>query len=195
VDVIRGGKFVAAALGALLLLSGCETGKVTVLAEQAGAQIGRTYAWHPAAGLRQGSPQVDNDIIRGRIEGAIDRTLAAKGYTRVASPAEADLLVAYHVGVREKTDVRVDQTAPMGMACGHYRCGGWGWGYYGAPTTSVSTYTYHEGNLMIDFTDSHSDKLVWRAVNQGQVSSKTSEQQNIDKIVTKTLEALPPPRV
>jgi hypothetical protein len=41
----------------------------------------------------------------------------------------------------------------------------------------------------------HRDKLVWRAVNQGQANSKAAEQQNIDKIVMKTLGALPPPKV
>ena len=180
---------------ALVALGGCTTpGSVTVLsAAPAATPLGQSYAWGPR--VPGGAPAADNDIVRSRIEASANRVLAAKGY-RLAAPDTAQLLFAYHIGLQQKTGTRVDQSTsmgvPVGMTCGRHRCtGGWGWGYYGPPQTSVTTYDYTEGSLIVDAVDRASGKLAWRAVYRQRIDAKSAEQERIDRAVDAALKTLP----
>lgn len=185
----------AAAVG-LLALAGCATGgKVMVLTEGPAVPLGHSYAWQAMGQGQHGSPLVDNDIIRGRIESSANRVLQAKGY-HMAAPASADVLIAYHIGLQQKTETRVDQApsmgVPTGMVCGRQRCAtGWGWGYYGPPETSVRTYDYIEGSLIIDAVDRASGKLVWRALYREKIDTKSAEPARIDRVIDNAMKTLP----
>lgn len=185
----------AAAAVTCLAMAGCESagGKVSVLAGQTPI-AGSTYAWAPDAQPGAGDPRVDNDIIRDRIMTAIDTNLAAEGYRQV-SPSQAKVLVAYHVGLQNKTDYSATSMgAPRGgMACGRRRCvGGYGWGMYGAPMdVDVRSINYVEGALMLDLIDTAIAKLAWRATSQKRIDEKDATQDGLNAMVADMIKALP----
>ena len=185
----------AAAAAACLAMAGCESpgGKVSVLSGQTPI-AGSTYAWAPDAQPGAGDPRVDNDIIRERITTAVDTNLAAKGYRQV-SPAQAKVLVAYHIGLQNKTDYSATSMgAPGGgVACGRRGCvGGYGWGMYGAPVdVDVRAINYTEGALMLDLIDSASGKLAWRATSQKRVDAKDVTQDGLNAVVADMIKTLP----
>ena len=178
------------------LLVGCATGgNVTVLSDAPASGLGSSYAW--AKSTTSGDPRVDNDIVRDRMESAIERAMTAKGY-RKADAATADILLAYHVGIRDGSETRVDQT-PSVMAppvmCGRFGCSsGYRWGYYGAPAVSVREIQYTEGSLMVNVHDRATEKLVWRAVYDQRLTGKGGDQTTFDKAAAAALKTLPAAR-
>jgi len=184
---------VAAALAACLPLVGCESpgGKVSVLTGNQPLP-GSTYAWAPAQ-AGSGDPRVDNDIIRERFRTAVDTNLAAKGYSLV-EPAQAKLLVSYHVGLQNKTDYSATSMGgPGGMACGIRGCiGGYGWGMYGAPMdVDIRSINYTEGAVMLDLVDTATGKLAWRATSQKRIDQKDGTQEGLNAIIADMVKTLP----
>jgi predicted Rdx family selenoprotein len=193
--LLRSGLMAAAAV---LSLAACESpgGKVSVLTGGSVAvQPGATYAWAPSGQAGSGDPRVDNDIVRERIQTAVDTNLAAKGY-RQADAGSAQLLVQYHIGLQNKTDTQVNTMGGgmgPGMACGRRGCiGGYGWGMYGAPMDiDVSHIDYTEGTLMLDLVDRASGKLAWRATSQKRLDQKDADQAGVNAIVGDMVKSLP----
>lgn len=181
-------------VGAALLLSGCETpgGKVSVLASDSVALTpGATYAWAPHPAGSSTDPRLANDIIDQRIHNAIDQALAAKGYRRVASPASAQLQVAYYAALQDRQETEVDSWGGnAGTMCGIRGCIS-GWGLYGAPQVDVRNIDYTQGTLMIDITDRTSGRLAWRATSDKRVDASDASQASINAIVMDMTKALP----
>jgi hypothetical protein len=185
----------AAAIAACLPLVGCESpgGQVSVLSGNT-PLAGSTYAWAPDGQPGTGDPRVDNDIIRERIKTAVDTNLAAKGYSQV-DPAQAKLLVSYHIGLQNKTDYSAtSMSGPGGMACGVRGCiGGYGWGMYGAPRdVDIRSINYVEGAVMLDLADAASGKLAWRATSQKRIDQKDGTQDGLNAIIADMVKTLPP---
>ncbi|MBO9709531.1 MAG: DUF4136 domain-containing protein [Caulobacter sp.] len=187
----------ATAIAACLSMTGCESpgGKVSVLQGSAPIAPGSTYAWAPVKNPGSGDPRVDNDIVRERIRIAVDTNLAAKGYRQVSDPRQAQLVVAYHIGLQNRTDYSATSMgAPGGgVACGPRGCiGGYGWGMYGAPMdVDVRSINYTEGALMLDLVDAASGKLAWRATSQKRVDAKDTAQDAINAVVADMTKTLP----
>lgn len=193
----------AASVALGLMLAGCESpgGKVSVLSGDTSAlAAGSTYAWAPVTDPGGSDPRVENDIIRDRIKSAVDTALAGKGYRQV-SASQAKLLVAYHIGLQNKTDYSATSMGgPVGggVACGRRGCvGGYGWGMYGAPVdVDVHAINYVEGALMLDLVDAGTGKLAWRATSQKRVDAKDADQAALNAQLadmTKTLPGATPP--
>src|SRR5258705_5638990 len=118
----------AIAMGGLLVAAGCSSLKVNVIRDHAiTIPPGSTWAWAPPPAEKKPDeldPRVNNSIIHGRVQQAVDRELAQKGY-RQTDPNSADFLVADRVGVKDARQA-VTQTVTVGPAYS----GGWGCGYY-----------------------------------------------------------------
>jgi hypothetical protein len=106
-------------------------------------------------------------------------------------------VLAYRVGVQAKSQLET-QTTPGGyygggpMMCGRFGCGGgWGWGYYGAPQTSVTQINYTEGGLMLDVMAGKSETLVWRALYKDRVTADSATQASLDEVATRLIQSLP----
>lgn len=188
----------AAAFATLLALTACGTpgGDVSVLqSDSVSVAPGSTYAWQPitSATQRSADPRVANDIIQGRLETAVDTALAAKGFRKVSSPTQATLLVAYYVGLQNRTDTRVDTVggAPA-MACGFRGCVG-GWGMYGPPMTEVQNINYTEGTIILDLVDRASGKLAWRSTSQRRIDDGDGAQPILNAILADMTKSLPGP--
>jgi hypothetical protein len=192
--------FTAAALGlTAVTLASCgptDYSSVTVLAEPTPVN-GRTFAWQQVATAPgpQSNPEIDNPIFKQRVETAVNAAMAAKGYQLVNAGSSPDLLLAYRVGTQQKSQLDVQQyPGYVGgpMMCGRFGCGGgWGWGYYGAPQTSVTQVNYTEGGLMLDIMDGKTGTLEWRALYKDRVTAATAEQASLNAIAVKTLASLP----
>jgi len=179
------------AIGALLAAAGCSSLKVDVIRDAAIAiPPGSTWAWAPEPAEKRPDeldPRVNNTIIHGRVQQAVEAVLAQKGYRR-ADAASADFLVAYRVGAKDSRQM-VTQTVPVGPVYG----GGWGWGYYGPPPMAISReVTYTEGALMVDMTQRSTNKLAFRAIGLDRdVTGADGTEAEIQKTVTKLLSTLP----
>lgn len=181
----------ATAITAALVLTGCQGagGDVSVLSSSSVApRPGASYAWAPVS--NSGDPRVANDIVDQRIRAAIDSALAAKGYRQVSDPASADLTVTYHVALQDRTEIRADTFGADPVYCGLRGCFG-GWGYYGAPTTTIRNIDYTEGTLLLDITDRASGQLAWRATSQRRVDQSDSDQASLNAIVLDMTQSLP----
>ncbi len=157
-----------------------------------------SYAWISAEplirqvdGVTQG-PRI-SPIDDQRIRAAVDGRLAAKGWKRLESPDEADLVVSYGLGAQEKTDVYATPTS--GLYYGHYGYGRHGYGYGGGYGGSiVRTKQYTEGTLTVEFFDRRTKQAAWVGWASKRLSkSRANRQEVIDKAVAKILTDFPSP--
>jgi hypothetical protein len=110
-------------------------------------------------------PSAEDEVVRQRVKGAIEQTLASKGFQQV-DPAQADFLVDYKFAVR-----RFNETVPAvygggypGLVCGPFRC--WaGWGY-GPAFVGYENIHFREGMIVFDFFQRDTRHLVYRAVGE-----------------------------
>ena len=117
------------------------------------------------------SKEVCEDLKK-QIEADIERDLTAKGLTQVTGPS--DLNIRYTFGSARKVEV---ETYPAG--------------WYGLGTRAVRV-PYAEGTLVIDFRDSSSHSLVWRAVASEEKTDATKIEGKINDMVKKSIEKYPP---
>jgi Domain of unknown function (DUF4136) len=106
---------------------------------------------------RDHSKGVHNPLVAQRIQDAIKADLTSRGYVYTDNAADADFLVDFTVGAKERTDI---QTYPQPYS-GWYGYGGPGW--WGGPYwgSGVNVQQYTEGTLSIDFFDAHTHRPVW----------------------------------
>ena len=170
--------FAVASVVALLPIAGCESpsGQVTVLQSPSVAVTpGSSYAWAATPAADTPDPRIDNDITRERLRTAVDTALAAKGYRQAVDPAAAQLLVAYHVSLRESPFTRGGSGPPL---CGMSDCV---WGVFRAPATSA---------MVLDLTDRASGRLAWRATSETRTAPNAT-QAGLNAIVMDMTKTLP----
>jgi len=138
-----------------------------------------TYDWGPPDGLPVGDPRLDNNpFFNDYLQGAIEKSLARKGYDR-AVHGGADLLIHYHAAVNQKIDVYgVD-----------HRYG------YCYENCEPEYSNYEQGTLVVDVVDAHTNKVVWRGWAQDSMNGIIDHQQRlaqqVDDSVTRMMERLP----
>src|ERR1039457_6961361 len=124
----------------------------------------RTFAIRDGQ-LNSKNPALNSELVKKRIETAIERDLTAKGLT-VAS-GRSDLNVRYHFGSARKAEVE------------RYPAGWRGWG------TRVVRVPYTEGTLVIDLRDATTHSLVWRGIAREDKSDAAKIQGKLDDMVKK----------
>jgi hypothetical protein len=127
--------------------------------------VGATWAWAPRDTIvsqYEMDPAAQNPMLHQWVQGAIEQEMQQRGFRQVGSAGEATLLLSYHVGIRRETQL---QTTTTGMSAGWY--GGYGWGYYGAPTFATSTtreVQYTSGGLLMYIRDRVTNRVGWRGL-------------------------------
>ncbi|MDJ0850810.1 MAG: DUF4136 domain-containing protein [Myxococcota bacterium] len=151
----------------------------------------RAYAWYPRGQAPTGDVRLDNDLFRNRIVAAVDRTLAARGFTRVEG-REPEFYVDYHLSTQERLSV---QTMNRGWAMGphgaHWGRAGWG----GVGWTDTHVDQYEEGTLVIDFADASARRLAWRGSGTRRLSRNPRPEQitqRVNEAVDEILAQFPP---
>lgn len=131
----------------------------------------------------------DNSLKHKRIESAVARELTGKGLRQVDLNQQPDLLVYYWFSTKEKQQIQ--STGPTAGAYG-WR-GGYGWGAgYGS---TVTTYEYTEGTLILDLVEPTKKELVWRATIVGTLQDTPKDNIELgNKAIAKAFESYPPKR-
>jgi hypothetical protein len=153
---------------------------------------GATYAWAPVSAemLSGADPRVANAAFRQKVEHAVDQALAAKGFKKAPGVAQAQLLVAYHVGLKPKSATKPNRMALPQAACASPGCNS-SWGAYGPPQVEMRTFDYTQGTLVLDLMDGKSGQLAWRATTQKPVVNKEPSQARLNQIANEMTAKLP----
>lgn len=122
-----------------------------------------TWAWGRKDTVSQyeSDPAAENLDLHRLVQESIEGALAHKHWKKIDDPNQAQLLVTYHIGVKRGEQIQT-QTMTTG---GWY--GGYGWGYYGAPTYVVMNSTpipYNQGALLVIVRDRASNLVAWNGL-------------------------------
>lgn len=115
----------------------------------------RTFAWiDDIPYITEESSVRVSPLTLQKIQAAIQSELERMGYTYVPNRDEADFIIAYTIGTRDK--IRVS-SYPIDYP------GNWGWHVRGSyfHIREISAHTYSEGTLGVDIFDGASNKPVW----------------------------------
>lgn len=152
-----------------------------------------------AAPLSVNDPMLENSITNSRLRADLAQAFEGKGYA-VTSQQNADFLVAYYAGTKEKFDTTYwgPSYAP-GWRYSYRGRRGWAWPYYGAGwydsayrgygpgRMSVSSYT--QGQVIVDVTDPRTNELLWRGQGVEPVSNDPVKYANALQGVVKAIVA------
>ena len=157
----RAAGFVLAILGLSALSVACESPIRVSTDIDPGASFAthETFAWISAEPLIQqvkgaieGPPL--SPIDDTRIRAAVSTELSLKGWRELEDPGEADLIVSYGLGTKERTEI---YETPSGGAW-HRR--GYGYGaWYGG--SGVRTRQVTEGTITLEFFDRRTKQAAW----------------------------------
>jgi hypothetical protein len=167
---------------AALILTGCATLSVSSHTDRGLVWSKyKTFDWGPADPLPAGDPRLDKDsYFQDRVEGAIEKAMAAHGFERSARSEKPDLLIHYHASITDRLDVdRLDRDRGY---CVNAECG--------------SRVTHHDaGTLVVDVMDAASNVLIWRGWAQGSVEgvlgNRNRLRRRIDEGVSRMFETMP----
>jgi len=153
----------------------------------------KSYAWASGSRLNLVEPSDNDAAIEAAIQAAVDRELAAKGYTKTSS-GSADFLVGYagasNKSLRSQTVNRhygydpyfADPAAPASAPGG-------------AGRRDLYLQEFSVGSLVIDISNRKSKKLVWRGVAKTTLlkdPTPARSQQRINEAVREMLSGFPP---
>ena len=103
-----------------------------------------------------------NSLVEGRVKKAVTSSWRRRDSGNTQDP---DLLVAFHTGVQDKTDVQ---------------SWGYGFGHWGMRGGGVLEITYQKGSLILDSIDPKSKDLIRRGVGKKVLSERTSPEERKD---------------
>ncbi len=122
----------------------------------------KSFAWIGDDPMIVSGDIAPNPLVAKGLKNAVKETLQSKGFQFVDDASDADFVVAYTVGARDKIEVREREVI-------EYYSPTWRWGYQyvgvayplGFPRTEVTTREYTEGSLAIDIFDTERKSPVW----------------------------------
>ncbi len=136
----------------------------------------KTYSWLKV--------DASNSLWSDRIREAVDRQIAAKGWT--LAPSGGDVSVAAIGRTREE---QTYNTFYNGLG------GGWGWRRFGGGLGETET-TVQEtpvGTLTVDMFDSQTKKLIWRGTATDTLSNKPEKNtKKLDNSIADMFKKFPP---
>src|SRR6202051_4568989 len=135
----------------------------------------KTYSWEKV--------QTKDPLLVDRIKDAVNRALAAKGWTQVDSGGDVCVMASEITQQQQTLNTFYD-----GFGGGR-RWGGFG-GFGDATTT---TETYSVGSLIVDLFDAKNKNLLWRGSSSDTLSNNPDKNtKNLDKGVQKMFAHFPP---
>ena len=156
----------------------------------------KSFAWISDSPMVVSGDRGPSPLVSERLRAAIVGTLQKKGYRFVDAAGDAEFVVSFTVGARDRIEIRerevVDYYGP------HWR---WGYDYFGVayprgfPRTEVTSRQYTEGSLAIDVFDSERKSPVWhgsasKRLSRDQLRRESAEV--IDEAVATILAGFPP---
>jgi hypothetical protein len=136
----------------------------------------KTYAWV------KGTP-VNDQLNDKRIVSAIDAQLAAKGFTKMAEPEKADVLVAYHASFDKNLQIN-----GFSSGFGGYRLGG-------SRSGRATVDEIVVGTIAVDLVEAANKTIVWRGLASGEVDTHAKpekRERTIQRAAAKLFKNYPP---
>jgi hypothetical protein len=131
----------------------------------------RTYSWAKV--------ETTNPFLDRRVKDAINRELAAKGWTEVPSGGNVALAAVQMTRARRAVNTFYD--------------GFGGWFGDGAGESTTTVQHYKVGTLIVDMYDTSSKNLIWRGTSTTACSGNPEKNtKNLDKEVHKMFQHFPP---
>jgi Domain of unknown function (DUF4136) len=137
-----------------------------------------------------------SDMQRERIDTALAQSFTKKGYSVIEDASQADLLISWHLGTQNKTDVRTYQTPSTGMSYGRYgRYNRYSmYNCWSCSQTEVSVQNYTQGTFIVDMIDPTMKKSVWRSLVQSRLKgTPENDQGKYNAAADNILASFPPP--
>ena len=174
-------------IGIALFITGCGT-EISVDHESMGPKPNlSSYAWLPNTVK---DPQIDAPHLNNIVKKAVDKELAAKGYT-LDTRGKATFLVTYHAVISEEVKTvtinnHVDKQAAAYVGDAQYY------------TPQMKEMRYDQGTLILDFMKANDPSNYWRGSAKAKVHLNDSRenhdkriQQAVAEIEQSTEEGLP----
>jgi len=159
---------IAAALA--VALAGCATGMTAGAYVDRGMDFSRyrTFDWGPADALPTGDPRLDeNPYFNDRLQGAVERALAARGVGLVSS-GSPDLLIHYHAAVSRRLDAsRLDP----------------GLEYCPGGDCPPGVGEYEAGTIVLDVIDPRTERLVWRGWARDSIEDVLGDRERLERMI------------
>jgi len=129
----------------------------------------------------------NNQLSENRVLTEISEALTGKGWKKVASENEADMLAVLHGATEVKHTLNTFYSG-----WGGYGYGGWGGASMSSGTTTVSDYLV--GTLVVDLFDAKTKKLTFRGTASDELSDKVEKnQKKLEKASDKLFKDFPVP--
>jgi hypothetical protein len=176
---------VCLACASVILLTACSTLQVGEDFDHQ-ASFTRYHSYYLMERERHGT---GNPLVVRRAREAIETELNRKGLTATATAEQADLIVDFTIGSRDRTDV---ETFPASyVTYGWWNARGWWEPYWG---NQVDVRKYREGTLSIDVFDARSHRPVWHGWAQKELTRSDLEHSEapIHAAVAAVLQPFPP---
>ena len=119
---------------------------------------GMTYNWD-----KHTQDLAIDQLNKTRIINAVEKEMAARGYTKSDSP---DFLVDLHLKLQQEESATATTTGP-----GAYGRWGYGWGG-GFSTTTIDVNKYVDGTLFINVIDKATEKIIWQGRGEKTIDDK-----------------------
>lgn len=137
----------------------------------------KTYSWSKV--------QTANSIWDNRVKDAVNKQLAAKGWTQVPSGGDIALVAVEKTSIQQQYDSFYNGFGGFG---GRRFGGGFG---TGIETTTIDNYKV--GTLVVSMFETNSKQLLWRGSASGDLSGNPDKNaKNLDKDVDKMFKSFPP---
>jgi hypothetical protein len=136
----------------------------------------KTYAWVRWTNL-------SDELNHKRIVDALEAQLAAEGFTKAASGATPDVLVAYHTSFSSELEINGNATGWAGYRFGPGRSG------------SARVEEVVIGTLYVDIVNAKTNTLLWRGIATKELDANASpekREKNINKAAEKLFKKYPP---
>jgi len=131
----------------------------------------KTYSWSKV--------HTANSIWDDRVKDAIDKQLAAKGWTQVPSGGDVALMAVEKTSIHQQYDTFYDGF------------GGWRRAGMGESTTTVDNYKV--GTLIVTMFEVNSKQLIWRGTSSSDLSGNPEKNtKKLDKDVQQMFKKFPP---
>lgn len=158
-----------------LFLNGCATHYPvsTDYDEQFSFQGKNTYALITPEAIKT----TRNDLLRNRIEAALQQQLANRGFTQVKKE-DAAIWISYFATTEKQRDIRTYQS--YNTYYGYARCYRCVYPAFPA-TTDIQVINYTEASLLIDVIDPASNTLKWRGSTSSKVTTAVADNMSVEE--------------
>lgn len=125
-----------------------------------------------------------SQLNQTRIINAVRNEMISKGFSETEN---ADMFIDITTTLKDKQELVANSTGGYGGYGGYYR---WGGGY---STTTVSTYNYKDGSLVVDIVDASNNNLLWQGIGSKQIDAPSKNpDQDVPAAVKQIMASFPP---